>query len=145
MTDAFLCDAIRTPVGRYGGILAKVRADDLGAVPMKAQLARNPGLDPTAVDEVSDPLRHGPQFMRDRAIEMVMMHEVGQQFVRHPNKAPTPEGIDPDLPLSASRCGVGPGTGIDKRQPDHAFRCLTHDFQGDVAAHRQSDEGEGRR
>jgi len=52
MTEAFLCDAIRTPVGRYGGILAKVRADDLGAVPMKALLARNPGLDPRRVEEV---------------------------------------------------------------------------------------------
>jgi len=35
MTEAFICDAIRTPVGRYGGILAKVRADDLGAVPVR--------------------------------------------------------------------------------------------------------------
>ncbi|MGE4430414.1 MAG: 3-oxoadipyl-CoA thiolase [Sphingobium sp.] len=52
MTDAFICDAIRTPIGRYGGILSAVRADDLGAVPMKALLARNPGLDPAAIDEV---------------------------------------------------------------------------------------------
>ncbi|WP_298397669.1 3-oxoadipyl-CoA thiolase [Sphingobium sp.] len=52
MADAFICDAIRTPIGRYGGILANVRADDLGAVPMKALLARNPGLDPAAIEEV---------------------------------------------------------------------------------------------
>lgn len=52
MTDAFICDAVRTPIGRYGGILAKVRADDLGSLPMKALLARNPGLDPAAIDEV---------------------------------------------------------------------------------------------
>ena len=52
MTDAFICDAVRTPIGRYGGILAKIRADDLGAVPMKALLARNAGLDPAAIDEV---------------------------------------------------------------------------------------------
>ncbi|MEE4451551.1 3-oxoadipyl-CoA thiolase [Novosphingobium resinovorum] len=52
MTDAFICDAVRTPIGRYGGILANVRADDLGALPMKALLARNPGLDPAAVEEV---------------------------------------------------------------------------------------------
>ncbi len=52
MTEAFLCDAVRTPIGRYGGILADVRADDLGAVPMKALLARNPGLDPAAIDDL---------------------------------------------------------------------------------------------
>ena len=52
MTDAFICDAVRTPIGRYGGILANVRADDLGALPMKALLARNPGLDPAAIEEV---------------------------------------------------------------------------------------------
>jgi 3-oxoadipyl-CoA thiolase len=52
MTDAFICDAVRTPIGRYGGSLANIRADDLGAVPMKALLARNPALDPTAIEEV---------------------------------------------------------------------------------------------
>lgn len=52
MTEAYICDAIRTPIGRYGGILAGVRADDLGAVPLAALLSRNPGLDPAAVEEV---------------------------------------------------------------------------------------------
>lgn len=52
MTEAFVCDAVRTPIGRFGGILAGVRADDLAAVPLRALLARNPGLDPAAVDEV---------------------------------------------------------------------------------------------
>jgi 3-oxoadipyl-CoA thiolase len=52
MTQAFLCDAVRTPIGRYGGMLARMRADDLGALPMKALLARNPGLDPMAIGEV---------------------------------------------------------------------------------------------
>lgn len=52
MTEAFICDAIRTPIGRYGGSLAPVRADDLGALPMRALLARNAGLDPSAIDEV---------------------------------------------------------------------------------------------
>ncbi|WP_285021386.1 3-oxoadipyl-CoA thiolase [Novosphingobium sp. fls2-241-R2A-195] len=49
---AYICDAVRTPIGRYGGGLAAIRADDLGAVPLKALLARNPGLDPAAVEEV---------------------------------------------------------------------------------------------
>jgi len=52
MTHAFICDAVRTPIGRYGGSLAAVRADDLGATPLKALLARNGTLDPGAIEEV---------------------------------------------------------------------------------------------
>jgi acetyl-CoA acyltransferase len=52
MTDAFICDAVRTPIGRYGGALAPVRADDLAALPIRALLVRNPSLDPAAIDEV---------------------------------------------------------------------------------------------
>jgi 3-oxoadipyl-CoA thiolase len=52
MTDAFLCDAIRTPFGRYGGALASVRTDDLAALPIKALMERNPGVDWAAVDDV---------------------------------------------------------------------------------------------
>jgi 3-oxoadipyl-CoA thiolase len=50
--DVFICDAVRTPIGRFGGALASVRADDLAAIPLKALLERNPGLDPAAVEEV---------------------------------------------------------------------------------------------
>ncbi|MFZ3184593.1 MAG: 3-oxoadipyl-CoA thiolase, partial [Pseudomonas sp.] len=50
--DVFICDAIRTPIGRFGGGLAAVRADDLAAIPLKALLERNPQLDPLAIDEV---------------------------------------------------------------------------------------------
>ncbi|WP_068079576.1 3-oxoadipyl-CoA thiolase [Novosphingobium rosa] len=52
MTEAFICDAVRTPIGRYNGGLSRIRADDLGAVPLKALLERNPGLDPAAIEEV---------------------------------------------------------------------------------------------
>jgi 3-oxoadipyl-CoA thiolase len=52
MRDVFLCDAARTPIGRYGGALAKVRADDLAAVPIKALVTRNPKIDWEALDEV---------------------------------------------------------------------------------------------
>jgi 3-oxoadipyl-CoA thiolase len=52
MTDAFICDAIRTPIGRYGGALAAVRPDDLAAVVLRELLRRNVGLDPAAVDDV---------------------------------------------------------------------------------------------
>ncbi|MBP0639239.1 3-oxoadipyl-CoA thiolase [Cupriavidus sp. AcVe19-6a] len=52
MTEAFICDAIRTPIGRYGGSLSAVRPDDLGAVPLKALMARNPNVDWKAIDDV---------------------------------------------------------------------------------------------
>ena len=52
MTEAFICDAVRTPFGRYGGALSSVRADDLGAVPLRALMERNSGVDWAAVDDV---------------------------------------------------------------------------------------------
>src|SRR5580693_4798905 len=52
MTEAFICDAVRTPIGRYGGALATVRTDDLAALPIAALLKRNVGLDGALVDEV---------------------------------------------------------------------------------------------
>jgi acetyl-CoA acyltransferase len=52
MTDAYICDYIRTPIGRFAGSLSSVRADDLGAVPLKALMERNPSVDWEAVDEV---------------------------------------------------------------------------------------------
>lgn len=52
MNQAFICDAVRTPFGRFGGTLATMRADDLAALPLKALLERNPGLDPARIDDV---------------------------------------------------------------------------------------------
>ena len=52
MTEAFICDAIRTPIGRYGGALSGMRPDDLGALPIKALMQRNGGVDWAAVDDV---------------------------------------------------------------------------------------------
>lgn len=52
MNQAFICDAVRTPFGRYGGALSSVRTDDLGALPLKALLERNRGLDPARIDDV---------------------------------------------------------------------------------------------
>src|SRR5215831_8532608 len=52
MPEAFICDAVRTPIGRYAGALAKVRTDDLAAVPLKALVARNPKVDWANLDEV---------------------------------------------------------------------------------------------
>lgn len=52
MTDAFICGYTRTPIGRYGGALSSVRADDLAAIPLRALLAANPELDPAQIDEV---------------------------------------------------------------------------------------------
>ena len=50
--NAFLCDGVRTPIGRYGGALSSVRTDDLGAIPIRALMARHPGLDAALVDEL---------------------------------------------------------------------------------------------
>src|SRR6516165_6116031 len=52
MTEAFICDYIRTPIGRFGGSLSPVRADDLGAIPLKALVERNGAVDWEAVDDV---------------------------------------------------------------------------------------------
>src|SRR5882724_1140529 len=52
METAFICDAIRTPFGRYGGTLAAIRADDLAAIPLRALIERNAGVDWAAVDDV---------------------------------------------------------------------------------------------
>lgn len=50
--EVYICDAVRTPIGRFGGALSAVRADDLAAIPLKALLERNPQLDPAAIEEV---------------------------------------------------------------------------------------------
>jgi len=52
MREVYICDAIRTPIGRFGGGLSAVRADDLAAVPIKALMERNPSVDWSAIDEV---------------------------------------------------------------------------------------------
>ncbi|MGI9223445.1 MAG: 3-oxoadipyl-CoA thiolase, partial [Woeseiaceae bacterium] len=52
MVDAFICDAVRTPIGRYGGALSSVRTDDLGAIPIAALTERNKTLDPAAVEDL---------------------------------------------------------------------------------------------
>lgn len=52
MSSAYICDAIRTPFGRYGGVFKDIRADDLGAIPLRALLARHPALDLAAIDDV---------------------------------------------------------------------------------------------
>ena len=52
MTEAYICDYIRTPIGRFGGALASVRPDDLAAIPLKALMERNPDVDWAAVDDV---------------------------------------------------------------------------------------------
>jgi len=52
MNNAYICDAIRTPIGRYGGSLSTIRADDLGAIPLKALMDRNPGVDWAAAEDL---------------------------------------------------------------------------------------------
>ena len=52
MVEALICDGVRTPIGRYGGALSSIRADDLAALPIEALMSRNPDVDWTQVDEV---------------------------------------------------------------------------------------------
>src|SRR3954462_6468977 len=52
MTEAYICDYVRTPIGRYPGALSSVRADDLAAIPIKALIDRNPGVDWSELDDV---------------------------------------------------------------------------------------------
>src|SRR5215207_1572640 len=52
MTEAYICDYVRTPIGRYGGALSSIRADDLAAIPIKELIDRNPGVDWSALDDV---------------------------------------------------------------------------------------------
>ncbi len=52
MTEVYICDYIRTPIGRFGGSLSSIRTDDLAAIPLRALIARNPGVDWAAVDDV---------------------------------------------------------------------------------------------
>ena len=53
MSEAFVCDAVRTPIGRYGGALSSIRTDDLGAIPMRALLSRNPDLDAERIGDIA--------------------------------------------------------------------------------------------
>ena len=53
MDEAYICDAVRTPIGRYGGALSSVRTDDLGAIPIAALVGRNSGLDPAAIEDLA--------------------------------------------------------------------------------------------
>jgi acetyl-CoA acyltransferase len=53
MADAFICDSIRTPIGRYGGALSSIRTDDLGALPIAELIKRNPTLDPTVIGDLA--------------------------------------------------------------------------------------------
>lgn len=66
MPEAFICDYVRTPIGRFGGALAAVRTDDLAAVPLRALVARNPEVDWAGVDDVES-MSRAPFVMPRRA------------------------------------------------------------------------------
>src|SRR5207237_8059312 len=85
MVDAFICDAVRTPIGRYGGALAAVRTDDLAAVPIVALVRRNPSLGPAAIEEVL--LGCGNQAGEDDRRVARMASPVGAQAVARPGGA----------------------------------------------------------
>ena len=75
MTEAFICDAIRTPVGRYNGGLAAVRVDDLAAHPIKALMQRNANVDWGAIDDVINTLFDNSVGGNDDAVDAVVFNE----------------------------------------------------------------------
>jgi acetyl-CoA C-acetyltransferase len=77
MSDAFICNAIRTPIGRLNGTLSTIRVDDLAAIPIKALVERNPGVDRAAVDDTL--LGCANQAGEDnRNVARITMSAVGQ-------------------------------------------------------------------
>ena len=79
MTNSYICDAIRTPIGRFGGSLSTVRADDLGAIPLKALMERNPGVDWSGVDDLNDKIASLHIHMERNRPFMGELGRIGQQ------------------------------------------------------------------
>ena len=106
--DAYLCDALRTPFGRYGGALSGVRADDLAAVPLAALMARNPRVDWQAEMSAHRIAVIGARHQRDRGPEAAHAGEMGVPV------------LDVRAEYRTEQC-VGTGSGIESRdQPlDH--------------------------
>ncbi len=90
MTQAYICDAIRTPIGRYGGALSSVRADDLGAVPLQGTAgAVNPQVDWSSVDDIDLRLRQpGRRRQPQRGAHVGAVGRVAGQCARHHRQSP---------------------------------------------------------
>ena len=101
MTHAFVCDAVRTPIGRFGGALASLRTDDLAAHPIAALMARNPGLDWAALDDVY--LGCATQAGED-----------DRNVAPMAGPTPRPPGARPGPPGAPA---AGGGSGRDRRRP----------------------------
>ena len=79
MPEAFICDAVRTPIGRYAGGLAKVRTDDLAAIPIKALMKRYPNADWAALDEVVEHYDRGGIDRPSRSVMITPLHLTTQE------------------------------------------------------------------
>ncbi|STV34020.1 acetyl-CoA acetyltransferase [Klebsiella pneumoniae] len=113
MRDAFICDGIRTPIGRYGGALASVRADDLAAIPLRELLSRNPGLDPAAIDDVI----------------FGCANQAGEDNRNVAHMATLLAGYPHTVPGTTINrlCGIGSGCHRLCRQGDQSRRCRSAD------------------
>ncbi|WP_306173173.1 amidase family protein [Pseudomonas sp. K5002] len=102
MRDVFICDAIRTPIGRFGGGLSTVRADDLAALPIKALMERNPSVEWSAVDEVFLGCANQAGEDNRNVARMAAFHEHYDVLV------------SPMMPITAFEAGhnVPPGSGL---------------------------------
>ena len=98
MSHAYICDAIRTPIGRYGGALAGVRTDDLAAIPIRALMARHPGLDWAALGFTPLPVADTPGLVVARTVAMLINEAA--DAVRQ--GVCTPEGADAAMKLGVN-------------------------------------------
>jgi len=106
MTDAFICAYVRTPIGRFGGSLSAVRADDLGAVPLKALMERHPQVDFGAVDDVIF-------GCANQAGEVALGHPLGMSGARISGTAALELSLTGKKRTLATMCiGVGQGIAV---------------------------------
>ena len=109
MSEAYICDFTRTPIGRYGGALKDVRADDLAAHPLRVLMGRNPGIDWEAVDDVMlGCANQAGEDNRDVARMAVLLAGCS------PPSARKPRGVGAGWP--AGQRAVDPGYARDCRQ-----------------------------
>ena len=108
MSTAYICDAIRTPIGRYGGALAAVRPDDLGAVVLKELVERNPEIDPTKIDDVI----------------LGCANQAGEDTRNVARMSALLAGLPVDVPgVTLNRLRFGPRRCRERRPYDHLRRC----------------------
>ena len=106
--EVFICDAVRTPIGRFGGVLARVRTDDLAAIPIRTLIERASGLDPLAIDEVV----------------LGCANQAGEDTRNVARMSALLAGLPVDVPgVTLNRLRFGPRRCRERRPYDHLRRC----------------------